>query len=149
MEDLKADKSRRELISRVTGNPIPRFDDPVPFTAERRVVTISYKTVGIEAAECELLDQLITSSFRNLGLRVLGRGYSCDPRRVSNIRPVVNVEALVPIQFEGGEKQKSPAPPSGEPESEAPAPAGEKAGSETAAESGEATAEPATDKPPE
>lgn len=137
VEELKADKSRRELISRVTGNPIPRFDDPIPFAAERRVVTLSYKTVGLEAAECELLDQLVTSSFRNLGLRVVRQGYTCDRRRVSYIRPTLDVEALVPMQYEPEKPQSAPAESSDDAEQGAPAP------------SDAAPPEPATDKPPE
>ena len=137
IEELKADKSRRELISRVTGNPIPRFDDPIPFAAERRIVTISYKTVGIEAVECELLDQLVTSSFRNLGLRVVRRGYSCDRHRTSNIRPTLDVEALVPVQSESRGAGQAPAPGGNGPASDVPA-----------TSDGE-PAEPAADKPPE
>lgn len=137
VDELKADKSRRELISRVTGNPIPRFDDPIPFAAERRVVTLSYKTVGIEAAECELLDQLVTSSFRNLGLRVVRQGYSCDRRRVSYIRPSLDVEALVPMQFEPEKPRPAPSEAGDDAEQGAPAPADA------------APPEPATEKSPE
>jgi hypothetical protein len=135
--ELEADKSRRELISRVTGNPIPRFDDPIPFAAERRVVTLSYKTVRIEPAECELLDQLVTSSFRNLGLRVVRQGYSCNRNRVSNIYPSLDVEALVPAQFEPEEIPQVPIERDGENEDGAPAP------------TDAAPPDPATDPPPE
>jgi len=137
MEELKADKSRRELISRVTGDPIPRFDDPVPFAAERRVVTISHKTAGIEAVECQLLDQLVSTSFKDLGLRVVRRNHACDPRQVSKIRPTVQVEALVPVQSDTREKKQAPAG------------SGEDAGSEPPAGSGDETAEPAPGNPPE
>lgn len=137
VEDLKADKSRRELISRVTGNPIPRFDDPIPFAAERRVVRISNKTVGIEPIECELLDQLVTSSFRNLGIDVVRRGYSCDRRRVSKIYPTLDAEVLVPVQFESRETQQTPA--EGEDKTEQTVPAN----------SDEGSTEPGTDQPPE
>jgi hypothetical protein len=140
VKELETDKSRRELISRVTGNPIPRFDDPVPFAAERRVVTLSNETIGIEAAECELLDQLVTSSFDNLGLRVVRRGYSCDRRRVSLIRPSLDVEALVPVLFESRETRQAPAEGDDEAEPSAPAPSDEEPGG---------PAEPAGDKPPE
>jgi hypothetical protein len=135
--ELNADKSRRELISRVTGNPIPRFDDPIPFAAERRVVTLNYKTARLEAAECELLDQLVTSSFRNLGLRVVRQGYTCSRNRVSNIRPSLDVEALVPMQYEP-EKPRT-----------APAEAGEDAGKGAPAPTDAAPPEPGTDAPPE
>lgn len=144
VEEMKADKSRRELISRVTGNPIPRFDDPIPFAAERRVVTISHKTVGIEPIECELLDQLVTSSFRNLDVRVVRRGYSCDRRRVSRIYPTLDAEALVPVRFESRDTQQKPAEGGEETEPTVPA-----TSDEEPASSEEEPAEPAADKPPE
>jgi len=144
VEDLKADKSRRELISRVTGNPVPRFDDPIPFAAERRIVTISNKTVGIEPVECELLDQLVTSSFSNLGIEVVRRGYSCDRRRVSRIYPTLDAEALVPVQFESRGKQQTPAENGDDTEPSAPA-----TSDEEPASSGDEPAENAADRPPE
>jgi hypothetical protein len=107
--EMKADKSRRELISRVTGNPIARFNDPIPFAAERRVVTLSRKTIGLEPAECELLDQLVTSSFKELDLRVVRRSYSCDRYRVSRIPPMLDVEALVAAPPESRDDQPEPA----------------------------------------
>jgi len=122
VEELKADKSRRELISRVTGNPIPRFDDPVPFAAERRVVTLSNKTIGIEAAECQLLDQLVASAFDDLGLRVVRRRYSCDRHRSSTIDPMVDVEVLVPVTAEPRGGPQAPAEAGDETEPGAPEP---------------------------
>lgn len=127
--DMKSDKSRRELISRVTGDPIARFNDPIPFAAERRAVILSHKTVGLEAAECELLDQMVTSSFRKLGLRVLRRGYTCDRDRISHIPPMVEVEALVAAL--PGSRDDPGAPAAGETESDPGEPAtidGEPAG---------------------
>lgn len=136
VSEMKSDKSRRELISRVTGNPLARFNDPIPFAAERRVVTLSHKTVGLEAAECELLDQLVTSSFRKLGLRVARRGYSCDRNRISHIPPMVEVEALVPRSPEPRDDPRAPTP--GESASGPGAPAA----------SDEAPAGPEVDEPP-
>lgn len=107
--ELKADKARRELISQATGNPIPRFDDPIPFAAERRVVTLSHDTVGLEAVECEFLDELVQSSFRSLALRVVRRGFVCDRDRVSRIRPSLDVEALVPTSVNPTSSRSAPA----------------------------------------
>jgi hypothetical protein len=137
VDELKADKSRRELISRVTANPMPRFDDPVPFTAERRIVTLSYKTIGIEAADCELLDQVVSSTFRTLGVRVLNRGYSCDRNRVSNIRPTLEAEALVAAQLKHSPPQE--LPPEGD----------DDAASASPAVRGEEPAAPVSEEPPE
>lgn len=135
--DMKSDKSRRELISRVTGDPLARFNDPIPFAAERRAVILSHKTVGLEAAECELLEQMVTSSFRKLGLRVLRRGYSCDRNRLSHIPPMVEVEALVPALPGSGDDRG--APEAGGAESDPGVPA----------TTGEAPAGPAVEDPPQ
>jgi hypothetical protein len=143
VEELKADKSRRELISRVTGNPIHRFDDPIPFAAERRVVTISHKTVGIEAVECQLLDRLVTSSFKDLGLRVVRRNHSCDRYEVSMIRPTLQVEALLPVEAKPRETEEVLEEPGDETGSEPPAV------SEPTAGPGDEAAEPDVDQPPE
>lgn len=106
--ELRADKSRRELISRSTGNPLPRFDDPIPFTAQRGVVTLSRDTIGLEAAECELLDQLAASTFRVLEIRVLQRSYNCDRTQVSHVPPTLKVEAFVPASFSAAKTQPPP-----------------------------------------
>lgn len=137
VSEMEADKSRRELISRVTGNPLARFNDPIPFAAERRVVTLSRRTVGLEPAECELLDQLVTNTFRRLGIRVLAQSYSCDRNRISRIPPTVEVEVLVPVSFVSGDDGSAPATGSEEPEPSAPA---------TAVEG---SAAPAADTPPQ
>jgi len=137
LSELKADKSRRELITRVTGNPLPRFDDPIPFAAQRRVVTLSYETVGLEPAECELLDQLSTSTFPALGLQVQDRNYSCDRKRVSRIRPTLAVQALVPTFLDGEDSTPAAATGGGETHEGAPE------------DSSEEPAPTASDPPPE
>lgn len=106
--EMRADKSRRELISRSTGNPLPRFDDPIPFTAQKGVVTLSRETLGLEAAECELLDQLAASTFRVLDIRVVQRSYNCDRSQVSHIPPTLRVEAFVPASFRAVKAQPPP-----------------------------------------
>lgn len=135
--EMKADKSRRELISRVTGNPIARFNDPIPFAAERRVVTLSRTTIGLELAECQLLDQLVTSSFQELDLHVLRRSYACDRNRISDIAPMLEVEPLVAAPLKSRDDQ--PAPADGGAESDPGVPA----------TSNEGPAAPAADRQPE
>jgi hypothetical protein len=137
VREMESDKSRRELISRVTGNPLARFNDPIPFAAERRVVTLSHKTVGLEPAECELLDQLVSSTFRRLGIRVLTQSYSCDRNRISRIPPMVEVEVLVPASFVSGDDGSAPATRGEEPDPSVPA------------TPVEGPAAPAADTPPE
>lgn len=98
--ELQTDRKRRELITRVTGNPLPLFDNPIPFAAHRQVVTLSRETAGVEAADCELLEQMVRTVFRELGVRVVRRGYTCDRSYASRIAPTLDVEALVPVALE-------------------------------------------------
>ena len=113
--ELKADRKRRELITRVTGDPLPLFDDPIVFTAQRQVVTLSHETTGIEPADCELLDQMATTVFRTLGVRVLRRGYACDRSWVSRIHPTLDVEALLPVPSKLSDDLQSGGSGSGQP----------------------------------
>ena len=108
LTELKKDKSRRELISHATGNPAPRFNDPVLFSAQWQPVTLSSKTIGLEPEECELLDQVASSVFRELGVRVVRKRYSCDPDRVSHIAPELVAEALLPTPYETGSPGQGP-----------------------------------------
>jgi hypothetical protein len=123
MQEMERDKSRRELVSRVTGNASAGLNDPIVFPAERRVVTLSRKTVDLDPEECELIEQISQSVFRKLNMRVVGGRPHCDRDRISNIPLKVEVEALMPVMPEAPQI----LPPEGAataPESEAP-PAGE------------------------
>ena len=119
LAELKKDKSRRELVSRVTGNPAARFNDPILFGAQWEPVTLSRKTIGIEAEECELLEQMSPGVFRDLGMRVVRSGVMCSPD--SRIPPEMVVEALRPTPFERG--TAPPAPPDTEDDADRSAPA--------------------------
>jgi hypothetical protein len=123
MAEMERDKSRRELVSRVTGNASAGLNDPIVFPAERRVVTLSRKTVDLDPEECELIEQISQSVFRKLNMRVVGGRPHCGSERVSNIPLKVEVEALMPVMPEA--PQLLPAEgAAAEPETEA-APAGE------------------------
>jgi hypothetical protein len=106
--ELETDKKRRELITRVTGDPRPMFDDPIPFTAYPQVVTLSRETLELEPADCELLQQMASDLFKELGIRVLRRAYTCDRGWRSRIPPTLEVETLVPVGFAlgGGETSR-------------------------------------------
>jgi hypothetical protein len=134
LAELKRDKSRRELVSRITGNPAAKFNDPILFTAQWQSVTLSRKTIGLSSEECELLDQMSASVFRQLGVREVSRGFSCDPDRLSRIPPELVVEAFLPTPFGSDNAQKTPA--AGEEDADPGVPAASDA----------EPAEPATDK---
>jgi hypothetical protein len=91
--ELKKDKTRRELISRVTGDPVIQFNDPILFSAQWQPVTLSRKTVGLAPEECELLDQMSATIFRDIGLRVVRASTHCTPG--SRLAPELVVESLV------------------------------------------------------
>lgn len=95
--ELDRDKSRRQLISRVTNNPAVALDDAILFAAERREVTLSHDTIDLEAVDCELLEQMVPSVFRELDLKVTGQTLACDPRQRSHFLPRLTVEALLPV----------------------------------------------------
>jgi hypothetical protein len=109
LAELKKDKSRRELVAHVTGNPAAALNDPVAFLAQRQLVTVSHKSAGVEPEECELLDQMATSLFRELGVTVVSRNYVCDPKRLSQIPPEFVAEALMVAPYGTSNPQENPA----------------------------------------
>jgi hypothetical protein len=120
LAEIDKDKSRRELVSRVTGNPAAGMNDPIVFAAQRQEVTLSRRTIRLEPADCELLEQMTTSVFRELDVRVVRRSLNCDSRQSSNIPPQLTVEALLPTGAlmpmpEAGREPKPAAPASPEP----------------------------------
>jgi hypothetical protein len=121
LTEMERDKSRRELVSRVTGNPAAMLDEPIVFWAQRQPVTLSRDSIGLEPAECELLDQMSTSVFPQLDVRVVRRGSSCNRNHVSRISPQLTVEALIGSSFAPGKAQQAPA--AGESDTDPGAPA--------------------------
>lgn len=94
IEEIKRDKSRRELVSRVTGDPTAREDDPILFPARWQSVTLSRESIGLKPEECELLDQMSKSVFKELNVKVTGRSRNCG-RSSSRVSPSLTVEALM------------------------------------------------------
>lgn len=92
-EELKKDKSRRELISRV--NRSADLGEPIVFPAERRVVELSRQTIDLAPEECELMEQMSRRLFKEIGVRVVRRP-SCPRGGGSHIPPKLTVEALLP-----------------------------------------------------
>jgi hypothetical protein len=126
LKELEKDKSKRELIARVTGNQAARFNDPVAFQAQWQPVTLSHKTIGLEPEECELLEQMANTVFPKLGVRVVRRGYTCDPGSVSHIPPELVAEALLPVPYGG--PHPPPVPMKDDKDGDEPAESGGKPG---------------------
>ena len=110
MKEIEHDKSRRELISKVTGNMNVALNDPILFAAKRQQVTLSHETIKLEPQHCELLDQMIMHVFRDYDLKTVRKSLSCDSHQRSNIPPQAVVEALLPVGYimPGSDKQKKP-----------------------------------------
>jgi hypothetical protein len=110
MAEIEKDRARRDLISRVTGDPAAALNDPIVFPAERKQITLSQSTIRLRPEHCELLDQMIPSVFRELGVKVVRRQLSCDRYGRSRLAPKVTVEVLwpvgAPVPGEKAEKQK-------------------------------------------
>lgn len=128
LKEIEKDKSRRELVSRVTRNPGAAMNDPIVFEAQRREVTLSSQTLRLKPEDCELLDQMGTQLFRKLDVKVTRRSANCGPRDASRIPPQMTVEALLPtgkiLPMPDPEQQKkSGGGPAAEP-SEQPAESG-------------------------
>jgi hypothetical protein len=137
LKEIEKDKSRRELVSRVTGNMATAFNDPVIFEARRQEVTLSQRTIKLRAEDCELLEQMSNTVFRKLNVKVIRRSFGCGPRdSVSRMPPQLVAEALLPtgslLPMPDPEKEKQkekqqesgaaepPASPPAEPATESP-----------------------------
>ncbi|HEY7642621.1 MAG TPA: hypothetical protein VH814_23000 [Steroidobacteraceae bacterium] len=96
LAEVERDKSRRALVSRVQGNPSTAMDDPIFFAAERREVHLSHETIELEPLDCELLEQMSRTVFRELGFKVNSSSLSCDSR---SFKPQLKVEALLPVGY--------------------------------------------------
>jgi len=112
MAEIEKDRARRDLISRVTGDPAAALNDPIVFPAERKQITLSQGTIRLRPEHCELLDQMIPSVFRELGIKVVRKQLSCARYGRSRLAPKVTVEVLwpagapVPGEKEAKEKEE-------------------------------------------
>jgi hypothetical protein len=107
LAEIEKDKSRRDLISRVTGDPAAALNDPIVFPAERKQLTLPRGTIRLRPEHCELLEQMIPTVFRELGIKVVGRQLGCDRYGRSRLAPKLTVEVLWPVGAPlPGEKEK-------------------------------------------
>jgi hypothetical protein len=94
LAEIDRDKSRRELVSRLTGDPSAKLNDPILFSAQWQSVTLSQESIGLEPEECELLDRMSRTVFKDLNVRPVGRRARCR-QDVSHSSPTLTVEALL------------------------------------------------------
>ena len=124
LAEIDKDKSRRELVSRVTGNPAAAFNDPIVFAAQRQEVTLGERPNRLRPEDCDLLEQMTSQLLRKLDMRVVRRSFNCRPE-LSNIPPQLVVETLMPtgqlLPMPDPEKEKT-APKTEEPAAEPPPP---------------------------
>jgi hypothetical protein len=106
MAEIDKDKSRRELVSRVTGNPLAAANDPIIFPAQRKQVTLSRATMRLKPEDCELLEQMIPTVFRKLDVKVVSKNLSCNSHQRSYFPPTVVVETLLPKGLVAEEEKK-------------------------------------------
>jgi hypothetical protein len=107
LAEIEKDKSRRDLISRVTGDPAVALNDAIVFPAERKQITLSQGTIRLRPEHCELLEQMIPTVFRELGIKVVHRQLGCDRYGRSRLAPKLTVEVLWPVGAPvPGEKEK-------------------------------------------
>jgi len=106
MKEIEQDKSRRELISRVTGDATAAHNDPIVFPAERKQITLSQGTLRLRPEHCELLEQMMPNLARKLDFKVISKQLSCDRYGRSEFAPKVTVEVLWPsgAPLPGGKK---------------------------------------------
>lgn len=97
LAEIEKDKARRDLISRVTGDPAPALNDAIVFPAERKQVTLSQGTIRLRPEHCELLEQMIPSVFRELDIKVVRQQLACDRYGRSRLAPRLTVEVLWPV----------------------------------------------------
>lgn len=135
LEEIERDKSRRQLISRVTGNPAASMNDPIVFAARREEVTLSQRTLRLQPEDCDLLQQLTTQVIRKLDVKIKHQSFGCGPRSRSRIAPQLTVETWLPtgtlLPMPDPEKMKTPgASGAASPPGEANEPETQPAGSE-------------------
>lgn len=119
LAEIEKDKSRRELISRVNRNPAAAMNEPIVFAARRQEVTLSNnRQLRLRPEDCELIEQMSSSVFRKLDVKVVRKSFSCGPRESWKTPPQLTVEALLPtgqlLPMPDPEKKKTATPGSSE-----------------------------------
>jgi hypothetical protein len=96
LADRDKSKSKRELSARVRG----KREDPAalaPFPAQWKRVSLSRGSGGLEAGDCELIDELRRKVLPKLATRVVKDSMRCTPHQLPIGQPQLEVEALVAL----------------------------------------------------
>lgn len=114
LAEIEKDKSRRELVSRVTGNAAA-LNDPIVFAARREEVSLSQHSIRLRGEDCALLEQLTQQGIRRLpGVRVVRQSFNCNGRAATRIPPQLVVETLIPtgalLPMPDPERMSKPSP---------------------------------------
>jgi hypothetical protein len=88
--------SERQLVARVKGEQLPTANDLQRFDAEWRSVALhKQRKLGIDPADCDLLQALASQVFPRLGIRMEARKYTCPDHTFTRALPQIRVTALV------------------------------------------------------
>jgi hypothetical protein len=93
LADLKKDESTRKLTARVRGER-PE-EATAQFPATWKPVSLSIGQLGIQAGECELIDEVKRKVLPKLAIRTVKDQVSCMPYGSNFSQPRLEVEALI------------------------------------------------------
>jgi hypothetical protein len=100
-------KSKRELSARVRGETEELKDALEEFPAQWRRVPLTRGSLGLEAGDCELIDELRRKVLPKLAVRIVSNNVHCAPNQLTLGQPQLEVEALVALP-KPDEAQKKP-----------------------------------------
>jgi hypothetical protein len=102
LAELDKTRPQRELVARVRNDrkaskagQAESID--APFAAQWQQVSLSRGSLGIEAGDCELIEQLNRRVFPRLSVRVVSSKLTCSPGQQPLSVPKLEVEALVEL----------------------------------------------------
>lgn len=91
------ERSRRELVARVRGEPAADLEAAEQFPATWKRVRFSRKSQFLDDGDCELIEQLQTHVFTKLDIRVIAKDNWCIPGQVNFGQLNLEVETLVAL----------------------------------------------------
>ncbi len=99
IRELTTFDARDALIARVRGARLAAPEDVPRFPAVWRTVSFAReRSLGLQAADCELMKQVRRQVLAQMSVRVIADHLRCSPGSLSAGRPRLTVAALVPAQ---------------------------------------------------